>query len=63
MELEAVHGGLETGVIGDKIPGIQMIAIGPTIKNPHSPEEKLNIAAVGIIYDLLKKVLKELPNL
>ena len=63
VEFEAVHGGLETGVIGDKIPGIQMIAIGPTIHNPHSPEEKLNIAAVGIIYRLLKRVLEELPNL
>ncbi|QEE17112.1 beta-Ala-His dipeptidase [Promethearchaeum syntrophicum] len=63
VEFEAVHGGLETGVIGDKIPGIQMIAIGPTIKNPHSPEEKLNIAHVGIMYNLLKKILKELPNL
>jgi len=62
-ELEAVHGGLETGVIGDKIPGIQMVAIGPTIKNPHSPEEKLLIADVGIIYRLLKIMLNKLPTL
>jgi len=62
-ELEAVHGGLETGVIGDKIPGIQMVAIGPTIRNPHSPEEKLLIADVGIIYRLLKIMLKKLPSL
>ena len=58
-ELEAVHGGLETGVIGDKIPGIQMVAIGPTIRNPHSPEEKLLIADVGTIYRLLKIMLKK----
>ncbi len=63
VELEAVHGGLETGVIGDKIPGIQMVAIGPSIRNPHSPEEKLLIADVGVIYGLLKKILKELPTL
>ena len=62
-ELEAVHGGLETGVIGNKIPGIQMVAIGPTIRNPHSPEEKLLIADVGIIYRLLKIMLKKLPSL
>lgn len=62
-ELEAVHGGLETGVIGDKIPGIQMVAIGPTIRNPHSPEEKLLIADVGTIYRLLKIMLKKLPSL
>ena len=63
VELEAVHGGLETGVIGDKIPGIQMVAIGPSIRNPHSPEEKLFIADVGVIYNLLKTVLKEIPTL
>ena len=63
VELEAVHGGLETGVIGDKIPGIQMVAIGPSIRNPHSPEEKLLIADVGVIYKLLKTILKELPSL
>ncbi|MHA1473923.1 MAG: beta-Ala-His dipeptidase [Promethearchaeota archaeon] len=63
VELEAVHGGLETGVIGDKIPGIQMVAIGPSIRNPHSPEEKLLIADVRVIYRLLKIILKELPNL
>ena len=63
VELEAVHGGLETGVIGDKIPGIQMVAIGPSIRNPHSPEEKLLIADVGVIYELLKTILKELPTL
>ena len=63
VEFEAVHGGLETGVIGDKIPGIQMVAIGPSIRNPHSPEEKLFIADVGVIYKLLKTILKELPTL
>ncbi|MHA1718183.1 MAG: beta-Ala-His dipeptidase [Promethearchaeota archaeon] len=63
VEINAVHGGLETGVIGDKIPGIQMVSIGPTIKNPHTPDEKLEIKGVGIIYRLIKTILNRLPNL
>ncbi len=58
VKLKAVHGGLETGVIGAMIPGIQMVSIGPRIKNPHTPDEKLNIEDVGVLYELLKRILK-----
>ncbi|MCP4761158.1 MAG: aminoacyl-histidine dipeptidase [archaeon] len=61
--IEAIHAGLETGVIGANIPGIQMVSLGPTIKGAHSPKEKLRIRDVGIIYNLIKLVLKELPDL
>jgi len=52
-----VHGGLETGRISQKIPGIQMISIGPTVDGEHTPNEKLKIMDVGIIYELLIKIL------
>lgn len=39
----AIHAGLETGVIGSKYPGMDMISIGPTIENAHSPGEKVDI--------------------
>ena len=58
VELKAVHGGLETGIIGAAIPGIQMVSIGPSIKNPHTPMEKLRIEDVEILYELLKRILK-----
>ncbi|TFH26587.1 MAG: M20/M25/M40 family metallo-hydrolase, partial [Promethearchaeota archaeon] len=50
VELGAVHGGLETGVIGAAIPGMNMVAIGPNIKNPHSPDERVHIASVTKMY-------------
>ncbi len=58
VKLKAVHGGLETGLIGAMIPGIQMVSIGPRIKNAHTPDEKLNIEDVGVLYELLKRILK-----
>ncbi|MHA1933977.1 MAG: beta-Ala-His dipeptidase [Candidatus Thorarchaeota archaeon] len=61
--VEAIHAGLECGIVGAKIPGIQMVSIGPSLKNPHTPDEKLKIADVGTLYELLKSLVKELPSL
>lgn len=62
VKIEAIHAGLECGIIGAKIPGIQMVSIGATIENPHTPDERLRIADVGIIYNLLKSVLTNLSK-
>ena len=59
VKLKAVHGGLETGVIGAMVPGIQMVSIGPRIQNPHTPAERLNIEDVGVLYELLKQISEE----
>ncbi len=58
--VETTHGGLECGVIGDKYPGMDMISIGPTIKNPHSPEEKIHIGTIGSVWDFIKALLESL---
>ncbi|MHA2378418.1 MAG: beta-Ala-His dipeptidase [Candidatus Thorarchaeota archaeon] len=63
VAVEAIHAGLECGIIGARIPGIQMVSIGPGLKNPHTPDEKLRIADVGVLYGLLKSILKELPSM
>ena len=42
----AIHAGLECGIIGKAYPGLDMVSFGPTIKYPHSPDEKVNIASV-----------------
>lgn len=60
--VEAIHAGLECGILGAGITGLQMVSIGPTIKNAHSPDEKLHIESVGQIYALLKSILSELPD-
>lgn len=49
----AVHAGLECGLIGAKYPGMDMVSCGPTICNPHSPEERVNIASVEIFWKYL----------
>jgi len=63
VEVKAIHAGLECGIIGSKIPGIQMVSIGPTLKNAHSPDEKLKIIDVEILYSLLKEIVEDLPKL
>lgn len=59
-EVEAVHAGLECGIIGEKFPGMDMISFGPTIKNPHSPEERIQISSVEKFYRFLLKTLETL---
>lgn len=63
VKIEAIHAGLECGIIGAHIPGIQMVSIGPTVKGAHTPDEKVKISDVGVLYSLLKRVLGSLPEL
>jgi len=60
--VEAVHAGLECGIIGEMIPGMDMISFGPQIEFPHSPNERVKINSVGRFYDLLTETLKELAG-
>ncbi len=61
-ELLAIHAGLETGVIGEKFPGMDMISFGPDIRYPHSPDEEMSISSVQNFYTLLKALLKRLAS-
>lgn len=61
--VEAVHAGLECGIIGARIPGMQMVSIGPTVENAHSPDERLHVPDVAIFYRMLKDLLASLPSL
>jgi dipeptidase D len=58
--VEAIHAGLECGIIGDKKEGMDMISFGPTLKNPHSPEEKIHVESIGKIWDFMVELLKSL---
>ena len=55
-----IHAGLECGIIGRNYPGMDMISFGPTIKYPHSPDEKVNIPSVAKFYEYLLATLKAL---
>jgi len=56
--VEVIHGGLETGVILNNFPGIDMISIGPTMENVHSTGERLDIESVEKTYKFLIKLLE-----
>lgn len=60
--LEVVHGGLECAVIGGKLPGVQMLSIGPTIEGPHAPGERLGISSTQRFYRLLGALLDDLSR-
>ena len=51
--VEAIHAGLECGIIGSKYDGMDMISFGPTIKHPHSPDEKIEIETIGQVWDFM----------
>ncbi|MDH4196410.1 MAG: M20/M25/M40 family metallo-hydrolase, partial [Candidatus Aminicenantes bacterium] len=59
-KVEAVHAGLECGIIGEKYPGMDMISFGPTIRNPHSPEERVHIGSVEKFWAFLLDALAAL---
>ena len=60
--LEIVHGGLECSVIGDKLPGVQMISLGPEVVGPHAPGERLSIPGTQRFYRLLAALLDDLSR-
>ncbi len=56
-EVEVIHAGLECAIIGSKFAGLDMISFGPTIKNPHSPDERLYIPSVSRTWEFLVALL------
>jgi dipeptidase D len=61
-KIEAIHAGLECGLIGEMIPGMDMISFGPHIEFPHSPDERVKIASVERFFNLLAATLKDLAK-
>jgi dipeptidase D len=59
MRVEAIHAGLECGIISEKLPGIDAISIGPDMYHVHTIEEKLNIPSAIRVYKLLEKTVSE----
>jgi len=61
-EIKAIHAGLECGLLGAVYPNTDMISFGPTIRYPHSPDEKVNIASVQKFWDFLVKTLEQVED-
>jgi len=61
-KLVTFHAGLECGDIQERIPGLDVISLGPEIQNAHKPGERVNIASVGEFYELLCEVIRRLAR-
>ena len=59
--ISAVHAGLECGILGSTYPDWEMISFGPTIRFPHSPDEKVSIPSVKKFWELLVETLRSIP--
>ncbi|RLD75557.1 MAG: cytosol nonspecific dipeptidase [Bacteroidetes bacterium] len=61
-EVKVIHAGLECGILGATYTNWDMISFGPTIRNPHSPDEMVNIETVQLFWDFLVETLKHAPK-
>ncbi|GHF89193.1 aminoacyl-histidine dipeptidase [Thalassotalea marina] len=61
-EIMVIHAGLECGLFKTAYPNWDMVSFGPTIKFPHSPDEKVEIASVNKYWQLLVGVLSRIPE-
>ncbi len=60
LRIEAIHAGLECGLFAGKLPGLDAIAVGPTINNCHTPDEIMDLASCERTWTLLTDVLENL---
>ena len=60
-DIKVIHAGLECGLLKEHYPNIEMISLGPTIRNAHSPDEKVQISTVITYWNVLVNVLADIP--
>lgn len=58
--VEAIHAGLECGILSDKIKGLDCISIGPNISDAHTTKERLSVSSAARVWQFLKNVLKNM---
>ena len=56
-----IHAGLECGLFSEKYPNLDMVSFGPTLRGVHSPDERLHIPTVQMVWDHLMDMLKNVP--
>ena len=57
--IEAIHAGVECGILAGKIEGLDCISMGPDIFDIHTPKERLSISSTARVWDMLVAFLKE----
>ncbi len=59
--VKGIHAGLECGLFSEKYPNLDMVSFGPTLRYVHTPEERLLIPTVQMVWDHLLEILKNIP--
>ncbi len=59
---EAIHAGLECGLLMDKYPELQAVSVGATVKYPHCPDELLEIDTVAPFYQVMVEIVKRIAK-
>lgn len=57
-----IHAGLECGLFSEKNPNLDMVSMGPTMRGVHSPDERLLIPTVQMVWDHLLEIMKNIPE-
>ena len=60
--VRGIHAGLECGLFSERYPNLDMVSFGPTLRYVHTPEERLLIPTVQMVWDHLLDVLKNIPE-
>lgn len=58
-----IHAGLECGLFSERYPNLDMVSFGPTLRDVHTPEERLYIPTVQMVWNHLLEILKNIPNI
>ena len=58
--MEAIHAGLECGLVAEKMPDLDMISIGPNMRDIHTPMEALNLPSTIRMYKFLENLLERI---
>ena len=60
--VRGIHAGLECGLFSERYPNLDMVSFGPTLRFVHTPDERLHIPTVQMVWDHLLAILKEIPE-
>ena len=61
-KVEAIHAGLECGILGSKIADLDCVSMGPAMRDIHTTEETLSISSTGRVWEFLVRLLEEKEN-
>ena len=63
INLFRFHWGMETSYFPERLPGINMVSIGPDVQNTHTPRERIHIPSVELLYNILNDILKNFKSM